>query len=189
MSKQQMKHPEGHSNWVPTPTGGVPHNDGDTNNTTTPHSATLPGAPVHSTASFSGGDTIRHGVPVVAPVGDEEVLMGTPYADPLGDAVTKHRKDMHIYSGAMAIHLALGAALGWLWHLSGAEVSDSVWGYVLRWSCVAWVAGFCVLCSVWLSARRELKRELASHAETYAENAGLSGEDSALFTQTIGEVS
>ena len=191
MSKDHTNHPEGYSNWSPAPSGDGCRPASDTNNTTTPHADTLPGAlvPPAAAASFSGSDAIQDGAPVVAPTGDEEVLMGTPSVDPLGDAVVAHRKDMRIYSGAVAVHLALGVVLGWVWHLSGAGASDSAWGYVLRWSCVAWVAGFCVLCSVWLSARRDLRSECISHAEAYAANAGLSDEDSALFAQTIGEVS
>lgn len=191
MSKDHMEHPEGHSDWSPVPSGDGCRPTSDTNNTTTPHTAALPGAlvPPAAAASFSGDDAIQNGAPVVASAGDQEVLMGTPPVDPLGDAVAAHRKDMRIYSGAMAVHIALGVVLGWVWYLSGAEVSDSAWGYVLRWSCMAWVAGFCVLVCVWLSTRRELRRERISHAEAYAAKAGLSGEDSALFAQTIGEVS
>ena len=186
MSKDHMNHPDGHSNWNHTPTtaGYRPISASDTNNTTTRHADTLPGAPVLST--FSGSGIIRHGVPAVAPAGDEEVLMGTP---PLGDAVTAHRKNVSIYSGAMAVHIALGVVLGWVWYLSGAEVSDSAWGYVLRWSCMAWVAGFCVLVCVWLSARQELKRERRLMTEVYAAEVGLSSDDSALFVETVEKVS
>lgn len=191
MSKDHMEHPEGYSDWSPAPSGDGCRPASDTNNTTTPHGTNLPGAPVPSTAaaSFSGSDAIQNGAPVVAPTGDKKVLMGTPSVDPLGEAVAAHRKDMRIYSGAMAVHLALGAVLGWLWHLSGAEVSDSAWGYVLRWSCMAWVAATCVLVCVWLSARRELKRERRLTAKMYAAESGLSSEDSALFVETVGKVS
>lgn len=191
MSKDHMEHPEGYSDWSPTPFGDGCRPASDTNNTTAPHAAALPGAlvPPAAAASFSGSDAIQDSAPVVTPTGDEEVLIGTPSVDPLGDAVAAHRKDMRIYSGAMAVHIALGVVLGWVWHLSGAEVSDSTWGYVLRWSCMAWVAGFCVLVCVWLSARRELLHERISRAESYAANAGLSGKDSALFVETVGKVS
>ena len=193
MSKDHMEHPEGHSNWNPAPTtdGYRRASASDTNNTTTPHADTLPGAPVPSTAvaSVSGSDAIQNDAPAATPAGDEEVLMGTPSVDPLGDAVAAHQKDMRIYSGAVAVHLALGVVLGWAWCLSGAEASDSTWGYVLRWSCMAWVAGFCVLVCVWSSARRELKRERRLMAEMYAAEVGLSSEDSALFVETVGEVS
>lgn len=191
MSKDHMEHPEGYFDWSPAPSGDGCRPASDTNNTTTSHADTLPGAlvPPAVAASFSGSDAIQDGTPVIAPTGDEEALMGTPSVDPLGEAVAAHQKDVRIYSGAVAAHLALGAVLGWVWYLSGAGTSDSAWGYVLRWSCVAWVAGFCVLVCVWLSARRELRRERISHAEAYAKDSGLSDEGVTLFAQTIGEVS
>lgn len=191
MSKDHMEHPEGYSDWSPVPSGDGCRPASDTNNTTTPHDTNLPGAlvPPAAAASFSGSDAIQDGAPVVTPTGDKEALMDTPSVDPLGDAIAAHRKDMRIYSGAMAVHIALGVVLGWAWYLSGAGTSDSAWGYVLRWSCMAWVAGFCVLVCVWLSARRELKRERRLMAGVYAAEVGLSSEDSALFVETVGEVS
>ena len=191
MIKDHMEHPEGYSYWIPVPSGDGCRPASDTNNTTTPHAATLPSAlvPPAVAASFSGSDAIQDGAPVVTPTGDKEALMDTPPVDPLGDAIAAHRKNMRIYSGAMAVHIALGVVLGWVWHLSGAGVSDNVWGYVLRWSCMAWISGFCVLVCVWLSAHRELKWERQLMAAAYATEAGLSSEDSALFVETVGEVS
>lgn len=191
MSKDHMEHPEGYSNWNPVLSGDGCRPASDTNNTATPHAATLPGAfaPPAVAASFSGSDAIQNGAPVVAPTGDKKVLMGTPSVGPLGDAVAAHRKGMRIYSGAVAVHIALGFVLGWVWYLSGAGTSDSAWGYVLRWSCMAWVAGFCVLVCVWSSARRELKRERRLTEKAYAAESRLSSEDSALFVETVGKVS
>ena len=113
-----------------------------------------------------------------------------PSVNPIdkGTAWTKKR-DLRIYNRAMLAYLTLGAVLGWrMWGLSVAGVSG-VWDYVLCCSYMAWVAGFCVLVCVWLSARQELRHERISRAESYAANAGLSGEDSALFVETVGKVS
>ena len=188
MNKQRMEHPEGHSDWVSTPAaGGSPHND----------DATSPSAPQptpRGAGDIPGGNTSTHtkGAPGeymhASPLGGN--LEEDPPVNPIdkGTAWTKKR-DLRIYNRAMLAYLTLGAVLGWrMWGLSVAGVGG-VWDYVLCWSYMAWVAGFGVLYCVWSSARRELKRESALSAEAYAANAGLSGEDSALFTQTIGEVS
>lgn len=99
------------------------------------------------------------------------------------------QNNIRAYNRTMLAYLTLGAVLGWrMWGLSVAGVSG-VWDYVLCCSYMAWMAGFGVFYCVWSSARRELKRESALRAESYAANAGLSGKDSALFAQTIGRVS
>lgn len=174
MSKQRMEHPEGHSDWTSTPAGDIPHNDGATSTSAprpTPRTKGAPGEYVHAS-------------PLVGNL--EEVPSVNPISK--GTVWTEKRK-LRVYNRAMLAYLTLGAALGWrMWGLSVAGVSG-VWDYVLCCSYMAWVAGFGVLYCVWSSARRELKRERISRAEAYAANAGLSGKDSTLFAQTIGEVS
>ena len=188
MNNQRMEHPEGHSDWTSTPaSGGSPHND-DAANTAAPQ-------PTPCNASdMSGDNTSTHtkGAPGeymhASPLGGN--LEEDPSVNPIGKgAVRTEKKKLRVYNRAMLAYLTLGAVLGWrMWGLSAAGVSG-VWDYVLCCSYMAWVAGFGVLYCVWSSARRELKRESALRAKAYAANAGLSGKDSALFAQTIGEVS
>lgn len=188
MSKQRMEHPEGHSDWVPTPTGGgSPHNDG-----TTSTSAPQP-TPCNS-SDMSRGNTSIHTKGAPGEYAHASLLGGNleedPSVNPIGKGTVRtEKKKLRVYNRAMLAYLTLGAMLGWrMWGLSVAGVSG-VWDYVLCCSYMAWVAGFGVLYCVWSSARRELKRESALRAEAYAANVGLSGKDSTLFAQTIRKVS
>lgn len=188
MSKQQMEHPEGHPDRTSTPTtGGSPHNDSDTS-TSAPRPAT------GGAGDMSGDSTSTHtkGAPGeyahASPLGGS--LEEDPSVNTIGEGtVWSRERDLRIYSTALVAHTVMGVTLGWMWHLSGAGVSDSAWGYVLRWSCMAWTAAACTLVCVWSSARRELKRERRLTAKVYAAEFGLSSEDNALFMETVGKVS
>lgn len=175
MSKQRMEHPEGHSDWTSTPAaGGSSHNDGAANT----------GAPRPALRTKGALGEYAH----ASPLGGS--LKEDPSVNPIGKGTVRtEKKKLRVYNRAMLAYLTLGAVLGWrMWGLSVAGVSG-VWDYVLCCSYMAWVAGFGVLYCVWSSARRELKRESALRAKAYTANAGLSGEDSALFAQTVGKVS
>lgn len=175
MSKQRMEHLEGHSDWTSTPAaGGSPHNDSAANTGASRPAPRTKGAPgEYAHASPLGGSLEEY--PSVNPIGE-----GT---------VWSRERDLRIYSTALVVHTLMGAALGWIWHLVDVGANNDTWGYVLRWSSMAWVAAACVLVCVWSSARRELKRERRLTAEVYAAEVGLPSEDSALFVETVGEVS
>lgn len=175
MSKQRMEHPEGHSDWTSTPAaGGSSHNDGAANTGAprpAPRTKGVPGEYAHT--SPLGGSLDEY--PSVNPIGE-----GT---------VWSRKRDLRIYSTALVAHVAVGVALGWGWRLVDVGANNDTWGYVLRWSSMAWVAAACLLVCVWSSARRELKRERRLTAKVYAAESGLSSEDSALFVKTVGKVS
>lgn len=190
MSKQRMEHPEGHSDWVPAPAaGGSPHNDG-TVSTSAPH-PTPCGAgdmPRGSTSTHTKGAPAPGEYAHTSPLG--ESLEEDPSVNPIGEGMVWSRgRDLRIYSAALAVHTVMGVALGWVWHLADLGTNNDVWRYVLRWSCMAWVAAACVLVCVWLSTRQEFRREHRLMAEVYAAEAGLSSDDSALFVETVGKVS
>ena len=183
MSEQRMEHPEGHSDWTPTPAaGGSSHND------SAPHPAT--GGAVDMLEDGTSAHT--KGAPGeyahASPLGG--ILEEDPSVNPIGEgAVWSRERDLRIYSTALFVHTVMGVTLGWIWHLVDVGANNDTWGYVLRWSSMAWVAAACVLVCVWISARRELKRERRLMTEVYAAESGLSSEDSALFVETVGEVS
>lgn len=183
MSKQRMEHPEGHSDWAPTPAGGAPHNDG-----------VAPRLTLCGAGGMPGGNTSMHTKGTLGEYDAHASLLGgnleeDPSVNPIGKGTVRAEKKLRVYNRAMLAYLILGAVLGWrMWGLSVAGVSG-VWDYVLCCSYMAWVAGFGVLYCVWSSTRRELKRESALRAKAYAANVGLSSKDSTLFAQTIGEVS
>lgn len=175
MSNQQMEHPEGHSDWTSTPaSGGSSHND----------SAANTGAPRPAPRTKGAPGEYAHASPLGGSLEED------PSVNTIGEGtVWSRERDLRIYSTALVAHTVMGVTLGWMWHLSGAGVSDSAWGYVLRWSCMAWTAAACTLVCVWSSARRELKRERRLTAKVYAAEFGLSSEDNALFMETVGKVS
>lgn len=175
MSKQRMEHPEGHSDWTSTPAaGGSSHND----------SAANTGAPRPAPRTKGAPGEYAH----ASPLGGN--LEEDPSVNPIGEGtVWSRERDLHIYSTALVAHTVMGVTLGWIWHLVDVGTNNDTWGYVLRWSSMAWVAAACVLVFVWSSARRELKRERRLTAKMYAAESGLSSEDSALFVETVGKVS
>ena len=175
MSKQRMEHPEGHSDWASTPAaGGSSHNDGAANT----------GAPRPALRTKGALGEYAH----ASPLGGS--LEEYPSVNPIGEGtVWSRERDLRIYSTALFVHTVMGVTLGWIWHLVDVGANNDTWGYVLRWSSMAWVAAACVLVCVWLSARRELKRERRLMAGVYAAEVGLSSEDSALFVETVGKVS
>lgn len=175
MSKQRMEHPEGYSDWTSTPAaGGSSHNDSAANTGAPRPAPRTKGAPgEYAHASPLGGNLEEY--PSVNPIGE-----GT---------VWSRERDLRIYSTALVAHTVMGVTLGWIWHLVDVGANNDTWGYVLRWSSMAWVAAACLLVCVWLSERRELKRERRLTAKVYAAESGLSSEDSALFVETVGKVS
>lgn len=175
MSKQRMEHPEGHSDWASTPAaGGSSHNDSAANTSAprpAPRTKGVPGEYAH--ASPLGGSLEEY-----------------PSVNPIGEGTVWSREgDLRIYSTALVVHTVMGVTLGWIWRLVDVGANNDTWGYVLRWSSMAWVAAACLLVCVWSSARRELKRERRLTAKVYAAESGLSSEDSALFVKTVGKVS
>lgn len=188
MSKQQMEHPEGHSDWTSNPAaGGSPHNDGGT-------STSAPQPTPCNASDMLEGNTSMHTKGALREYAHASPLGGSleeyPSVNPIGEGTVWSRdRDLRIYSTALFVHTVMGVTLGWIWHLVDVGANNDTWGYVLRWSSMAWVAAACVLVCVWLSARRELKRERRLMAEVYAAEVGLSSEDNALFVETVGKVS
>jgi hypothetical protein len=189
MSNQRMDHPEGHSNWAPTPTagGGSPLNDGVT-------STSAPQPTPCNASDMSGGGTSMYTKGTPGEYAHASLLSGNLEEESSVNPISKgtvwtEKRELRIYSAALSVHAVIGAALGWIWHLADVSTNNDAWGYVLRWSCMAWVAAECVLVCVWSSARRELKRERQLTAKVYAAESGLSSEDGALFVETVVKVS